>query len=77
MAIPFAAESLTWHAIDITEQLRRWVSGAQPNYGLMLRANESTEGNFVFAAFATSELSQYSPYVEVVFGPAPADIATP
>lgn len=75
--IPLAAASLAWHTLDVTEQVRRWAAGAEPNYGLMLRTVEDTGPDFAFVGFASSNWSGYEPYIEVVFSATPGSAEVP
>lgn len=56
--------------IDITAIARRWVDGAAPNHGLLLRAPENSSRNaFLVAVFGTREWESIAerPYVTITY----------
>jgi len=55
-----------WKTLDVTDMFRHWMSGALPNYGLMLRAaNES--GILFECEFFSRESTRCTPYVELTY----------
>jgi hypothetical protein len=73
--IPFEPAPLAWYQIDVTGQVQHWASGTDPNYGLILTTGEGSGDDFVFVAFASSEWSEYAPYIEVAYGAQAASAA--
>jgi hypothetical protein len=70
--IPLAFDTPDIYQIDVTGQVQRWMSGAEPNYGLMLHTLEQAGDDFAFVALASSERSESAPYIEVVLAPSVA-----
>lgn len=55
--------SLGWKQTNVTDMIRSWVSGAEPNYGMMVTGDESPSNNR-FRWFNTTE-GGYRPFVDV------------
>jgi len=53
----------------VTDLVRGWVNGGFSNYGLMVRAPETSESDFVRFEFLSREYSgtSYDPYLEVTY----------
>jgi uncharacterized repeat protein (TIGR01451 family) len=58
-----------WHSFDITNLVRGWVNGSFSNYGLMVRAPETSGSEFALLEFATHDYygTTYDPYLEVTY----------
>ncbi len=58
--------SLGWKNGDVTEMVKRWYSGAQPNYGLIMTGDEGPQNNRS-RFFRTRQWSGYAPYIKVTY----------
>jgi uncharacterized repeat protein (TIGR01451 family) len=58
-----------WHSFDMTNLVRGWVNGSFSNYGLMVRAPETSGSEFALLEFATHDYygTTYDPYLEVTY----------
>lgn len=72
VSIPFNFQAGTWYTIDVTNLVRGWISHSQPNYGLMLRAPESSGNDFAFIEVATRSWAGYEPYLQITYAGAMA-----
>lgn len=61
--------ALGWKQANVTDMIRSWVSGAEPNYGMLVTGDESPSNNRA-RWFNTTEAfpsPQYRPFVDVDF----------
>jgi hypothetical protein len=60
---------LGWYSFDVTDLVRGWVNGGFSNYGLMVRAPETSGSDFVRFQFYSRDRSgtSYDPYLEVTY----------
>jgi hypothetical protein len=58
-----------WFSLDVTDLVRGWVNGSFPNYGVMLRANESSGNDSARLGFLTRNIpdSDYRPYLVITY----------
>ncbi len=75
LAIPTSQYSR--YNLDITALVRAWRSGAQPNYGLMLRGPETSGDDSAWMGFGTREDElPYRPYLRLEYATANKDGGT-
>jgi len=68
--IPIVSTTIeVWVELDVTALAKQWVSGAVPNYGLVLRPADESSG--LNTEFATMELSSYKPQLVITRAVAP------
>ena len=58
-----------WFSLDVTDLVRGWVNGSFPNYGVMLRANESSGNDSAQLGFLTRNIpdSDFRPYLLITY----------
>ena len=58
-----------WFALDVTDLVRGWVNGSLPNYGVMLRANESPGDDSAQLGFLTRNVADpsFRPYLALTY----------
>jgi len=59
--------TLGWKTVDISDLIRSWVSGSEPNHGMLIVGNESPPPNNSSRWFYTKEFSggSFRPFVDV------------
>jgi len=55
-----------WKSFDVTAIVQRWISGAQPNYGFMVRGPEASGSDSSWRGFSTRE-GDYTPQLVVTY----------
>jgi hypothetical protein len=61
--------SFGWRSFDVTGVVRQWVNGTRPNYGLTVRASETSGNEFARLSFATINWTGTSsdPYLQITY----------
>lgn len=65
-----------WYELDITDLVRDWVAGRRPNYGIVLRGEETPGSEASWRGFSTKE-GDYPPQLVVAYGPPATPTPTP
>jgi hypothetical protein len=60
-----AATEEVWVEADITELVKQWVSGAKPNYGVVLKPENESAEPLLNVEFASMELNSFKPQLVV------------
>jgi hypothetical protein len=74
----FIASGAGWKSMDITALVQQWISGATPNYGVVLLSQPTAGNNEKRFASSDDYRSQFRPYLTLCYrvGPAPASTNT-
>lgn len=79
--ITIGGQDWNYHGSDVTSLVQKWVSGAQPNYGVMFRSLEYSGNETASLSFFTREVpdATYRPYLAITYvgGEAAAEPAAP
>jgi hypothetical protein len=70
-----AATQEVWVEADITELVKQWVSGAKPNYGVVLKPEAESAEPWLNVEFASMELNSFKPQLVIARAVAPPVLA--
>ena len=76
-SVAISSQNWGWYSLDVTNLVQGWVNGGLPNYGVMIRANESSGNDSARLGFMTRNFSDasYRPYLNLTYvGMSAADI---
>lgn len=66
-----ATDLFQWVELDLTTLVRQWISGSQPNHGVLLRPRSETDLPWTNLLFASMEIADFAPQLVITRHSAP------